>query len=82
MAASVGNGVSGMLRPACQLTGLFMLGTTVSVGGWAVRLSQSTIRNHYTGKLIFDIAPMRKVENESLEWANRNFKHRREVQQI
>ena len=37
MAASVGNGVSGMLRPACQLTGVFMLGTIVSVGDWAER---------------------------------------------
>ena len=32
MAAGVGNGVGGMLRLACQLTGLFMPGTTVSVG--------------------------------------------------
>ena len=50
MAPGVGNGVGGMLWPACQLTGLFMPGTTVSVGGWAVRLSQSVICNHNMSK--------------------------------
>ena len=35
MAPGVGNGVGGMLWPACQLTGLFMPGTAVSVGNWA-----------------------------------------------
>ena len=49
MAPGVGNGVGGMLWPACQLTGLFMPGTIVSVGDWAE--NERNIKNqHYQQK--------------------------------
>lgn len=54
MAAGVGNGVGGMLRLACQLTGLFMLETTVSVGigvGTIIAHPQNVSLNHRKGDI-------------------------------
>ena len=44
MTVGVGNGVGGMLQPACQLTGLFTPATTVSVGSGAE--TERNIKNH------------------------------------
>ena len=54
MAPGVGNGVGGMLWPACQLTGLFMPGTTVSVGigvGTIIAHPQNVSLNHRKGDI-------------------------------
>ena len=50
MTVGVGNGVGGMLQPACQLTGLFTPATTVSVGSRAEWLFQSAI--YYQAQLV------------------------------
>ena len=50
MTVGVGNGVGGMLQPACQLTGLFTPATTVSVGSGAEWLFQSAI--YYQAQLV------------------------------